>query len=1201
MESAMKETIDNRDPGVRVTGLLALWRAALRTKDTSVIAATLKWIVGRLKKDHEEVTVPVQKVLLADLDVDMVEREGMADLLQRLVDESLAWKGLGAASVGDTWAAWAGTVFVECVGSRNDRSHKAWDIAERVVTSLLESNTISRWQTPDAALQQLHTRIKEGISLEATHRVVVFLLSEYKKARPDVPKETSNHTSGGVKGKISRETAHTVACFEYIQRIFKTFTWSLFERFSEVSDFIKAELHSHAFNPKCRVLPDLVTNFGAWGDKRILTWKPYRDLVRKSLVVMRCTPSWGDADGRQVTASQLATIIPTIPLTTQARAMVFKAKGLPSALAREVAQWCNPNEELIIDCIETVKKCCVGKILDILDTTRQHKGIVLAAAALLRNIEWLPVTITVAEPTLSYLGWNRYIHLFVMELDITMPQMNPVLVMAMKQVASNLSGLSSVVDRYTLNNSHLSAVYVSERALFGQKPEYSQPLFEHHWKLITTSAAAPKRSRKPRFRFQRNGAMERHRASNKRQKVKAFEDKEELIDVVIGIMEHMVRAKVGVKVAHATVSLYLKLSEQRHHMTPKLKKLMGTLIEFYKVHTTTLLVPWYATRVLHSAAWLDAADAYIMWCFTKIDPKNEVCGTLVTGLMQQVGRYKRRGHRMLDEGVHGVTPAQLVKSSLHLRQFVLKFREDKAHLLEDAIHAEDILVICPTRQQRYAGQMHVAAHYLPYCTPATQKLLLEYLVAPGMAKLATRKCDTAVMLGCYLPFAEGYHISQPTHPYVEMFKALTERKDPPTNDITQARAVSHMIVTSLRSYDDVPQVLELLISHIDQGMHSSTAIPSTACCLRCVNSTVAARFLDTVLSRKNTQVAARTQLCRSVVTLLHGDMLKDAVWKEWYNENRGDAEGKSEANKGVKVSLICTLIQSPMLSSSPDLWAIPASLLKEDNDTVYVAYEMLKSLAGTNGVESLNAKCWPVNAPDGLAGLCAKFLNRGCLAEPANTALSRWVDHVMSAANTVVAEVDRDEVIKAVRNGTDMKLLLRCAYAMSQRGHPGVLHDLVGEMLGQYRSSAASKDFKKLPAVLEFLGFLSKQRVWDNGQRKELVHTLVNEPVGLACGVALLFNVIDVANVEPTMEEAVTLLETKGWSVSHLVAKSIQGCCIPAETREAFAAKYATHADAYRRFLAAACTYLDLTNASIVPALLADESEWVASYVATIV
>eukprot|EP01064_Diplonema_japonicum_P007104 TRINITY_DN14828_c0_g1_i1.p1 TRINITY_DN14828_c0_g1~~TRINITY_DN14828_c0_g1_i1.p1 ORF type:complete len:1672 (+),score=272.02 TRINITY_DN14828_c0_g1_i1:41-5056(+) len=1211
VEGVLKETINDRNPEVRVSGLTSLWKAAVATGDMDMMVQTLKWTVKRLKKDHEEVTVPVHDLLLHSLTNELVQQESITDLLKTLVEDSLQWKGTGASSIAVQWTRWAAQVSFECLTVRNGKHDVAREIADHVISSLLDLGQITEWALPTALREILRSQIAAvSVADEGVHRVVLHLIALFKKCEPALGSNSSIHYSNSAQQQISVELTHMKAVFTYIQRAFQQFEWSLFNRFREVRDYVLSVIQQYQFNAKCWVLPDLVvTDFNAWGDKRVLSWAPYKDMMRKALSVMKGTPPWGKSDGRLVTAGNIGVFIQNIPLTTMARATAFKTKGLRSDLAREVASWCNPHLDLFRDSIEVLSNSCVSRLTDI--KRLNPEPTVAAAANLLAHVEWVPEVTKVAPKVFKYLNCNNSISNLLVRLPCT-HHLYAVQRAAVTQMTSIVGSFSSIMDNYTTQTSCRDALRGASHVMLGTA-RYKRTNTD----TFSLMQEQQIRCKKPKLAHQRGQAARR---CKKRMAQKKDADrldnvrKTGIAEAVIELLTVLGKLRRFENIAQEVANFFNQLSTKRHKLSPTFRKVLGCILDIMCPHmdfTSYMASYFLQTSVYAASGWLDAAEHFVLKMIEKIKTKTDtvhisLLPTLIDGFLSPLARYKRRANLMLDVGICGMKPAELVAASPTLQYFLLKFREDQVHLLDCTKLRIPLLATVSFTTRRYAGQTVAAAKYLPFLAPKTQRTLWDGIVIPGTERAPVPgKPDTvtngnAVALGCHLPFVDGPSWTSPEHPIIELIHKYGEmtkasKKDLP--ELSWLSTVVNSVITCLRSFDDVPTALQILTSHIDAGVENAGAIPSTACTLRCVNTTISGTVLAEVLSRKSTQIAARTQLCRMVVTLLYGETLKDIVWKEWRNENRGDTESIGKVNKGVKVSLVCTLVQSAALASCPTLWEIPASLLEEDDDTVYVANEMLQALAGTNGVETLNAACWPMKAPDGLAGLCAKFLNRGFLYEPAQAALSRWVDHVLSS-NNLVSDKDCEEVLAAVKECPDQGLLLRCAYAVSQRGHPGTLSRLVSEQLEKYDTAVRNKEFQKLASTRNLLVKLAKMKIWDKEQRAVLLKVLAHHPVSLECCVQLILNTIKAEDPAPALQELLLLLEEKGWGVAHKIAVCVKTSSVTTETRNQIITSCMSHCDEQRRFLAAVFCH-PCAPPDVVPTLLSDPCDLVAHFVST--
>eukprot|EP01060_Flectonema_neradi_P040638 TRINITY_DN9352_c0_g1_i1.p1 TRINITY_DN9352_c0_g1~~TRINITY_DN9352_c0_g1_i1.p1 ORF type:complete len:1786 (+),score=357.87 TRINITY_DN9352_c0_g1_i1:52-5358(+) len=455
------------------------------------------------------------------------------------------------------------------------------------------------------------------------------------------------------------------------------------------------------------------------------------------------------------------------------------------------------------------------------------------------------------------------------------------------------------------------------------------------------------------------------------------------------------------------------------------------------------------------------------------------------------------------------SPQRCFNKSRDIQQFVFKHRQDLLLDLIPGIDSSDNYFGCfqqPLRKIRFAGQEYSVEGLFtlsPPCQQAVYQYLLKFFnintdieITEGYHRRSSRHWLAEANVLCALtdvPELEG--LDREDHPFRKLLEDIIQKKVewgdqdlPATNGtgldkelpnykegcaLLEGMIKSRELLVALRAYHDQEQAIGLVQQHLDIGLVEKVCIPSISNLLRTISPTRAAEVLTTIFDRQETKVAARSQLCRSVVHCLGALHQKEAV-RLIRQESRVDIANKT-ADKGVFVSLTNALASSSLLRQSPSLWDV-MEYIKQDPPTEesrYVATQLLRTLSGNNNVRSLNVPYWPYDACPGLAGLCSNFVGKGALDEHAVTALDRWLEFVMATPTHVVDDADAVEVVAAMKNTTNSDLMTRVCLALSQNGHPEAIGRVVSGKMDLLKKAFESHDITAAKGVLDILSGLS--------------------------------------------------------------------------------------------------------------------------------
>eukprot|EP01062_Namystynia_karyoxenos_P034871 TRINITY_DN2553_c0_g1_i12.p1 TRINITY_DN2553_c0_g1~~TRINITY_DN2553_c0_g1_i12.p1 ORF type:complete len:2028 (+),score=615.84 TRINITY_DN2553_c0_g1_i12:122-6085(+) len=278
-------------------------------------------------------------------------------------------------------------------------------------------------------------------------------------------------------------------------------------------------------------------------------------------------------------------------------------------------------------------------------------------------------------------------------------------------------------------------------------------------------------------------------------------------------------------------------------------------------------------------------------------------------------------------------------------------------------------------------------------------------------------------------------------------------------EVTRARRarLAKELISGIRIIDTSAAALQVLSEQITAGL-STHARPGMCDALRCVNPDVAARYIEAVLSRRHSRKAdvlaagagARSQLVRAVVRCqLPSTVAEEMLLSEW--AGRGAAPGAEEGEvaptaKDIKLNIVAALATSRIPRESPKLWRLfeeVADGARKDaaSDERYITTELLKALAGESATDTMNAKQWPREAPDGLAGMCATLAQVQALQPLCFKVLDRWQSALQADPMFVVSQRDCEEVVAAAGwlMDEDAAKSVSLLMALDSRGRPGTL------------------------------------------------------------------------------------------------------------------------------------------------------------------
>eukprot|EP01064_Diplonema_japonicum_P006301 TRINITY_DN141_c0_g2_i4.p1 TRINITY_DN141_c0_g2~~TRINITY_DN141_c0_g2_i4.p1 ORF type:complete len:1162 (+),score=291.73 TRINITY_DN141_c0_g2_i4:2010-5495(+) len=685
----------------------------------------------------------------------------------------------------------------------------------------------------------------------------------------------------------------------------------------------------------------------------------------------------------------------------------------------------------------------------------------------------------------------------------------------------------------------------------------------------TFDATSQSHHRRPRFRFQRGSAAARRKASIAKKKKDCAQRAKDSEGWGAPVAKLMQRAS---QVYHSSASNVLKDLLSSPIMS---KEKRNTIKAVYTaLDNCTDDMRYFNFNCLRNDPNLEAFMA-----------KHVTSSNVKAAVVEYLGPFHKRKRRMqhlIKKGLGSCDPRTVFAESTLFQKYVFKYYPEQVKTLLDGRKeiglpgiVDNLLGAAP----RFGGQTTDVMRYVHTLPPWVQQYLWDEWIIPCAFDVESGKLflerssyegqrneedgshqtkAKRMWLGAAMSSAPKIPpVTSADHPFNKFFVRTIIDKEA-VEDLTKeeegnvkksSKLAEGILRTSrsaqlclelllaLRTHDYPLAALEVLTAHLDQGVAVKTAIPSTAAALRCISPNDACEVLQKVLGREETRAAARSQLGRCCIKLLHPEQALGFVEREWKQEGswvmvsdeeekeeeeeedkeegtrrsgggRGGRGGKAKVFASTKVALICSLVTSPSLRELPSLWGRIMSISEtRTEENIYIAGQMLEALAGTNGVRTLNIDYWPLCAADGLAGLVASFSDVKILEDNVFAVLRKWFKMLKCNPSAEVSFSDSEGVTRALLDSTDSPLVCEMIKALTAT-RPGLFAGVCKHKTEQMAAAAASRALGKLRDVR-----VSLTGVMENGETAiekaeygKAIDVLVRTPGGVSAAIQLVAN-----------------------------------------------------------------------------------------------
>eukprot|EP01060_Flectonema_neradi_P005254 TRINITY_DN1348_c0_g1_i7.p1 TRINITY_DN1348_c0_g1~~TRINITY_DN1348_c0_g1_i7.p1 ORF type:complete len:1778 (+),score=304.53 TRINITY_DN1348_c0_g1_i7:56-5389(+) len=652
------------------------------------------------------------------------------------------------------------------------------------------------------------------------------------------------------------------------------------------------------------------------------------------------------------------------------------------------------------------------------------------------------------------------------------------------------------------------------------------------------------------------------------------------LDDVILVLDKLAKLKTSYVIGYAVSSIGQNVIDhnicriKECHVHPDYITLLKKCIRIYKQFDPCDL-SYYNYNIFGQLSHLTTIPEAYDFVIRQADKKEDI-NSLLTILSPHVTRESRI-LQLLTTGVpemanfsaaarEACSPQMCFNKSRDVQKFVFEKRQDLLiDLLPGHCRKDYYLQFGSGRANRFAGQQFAAGNLFTL-PPACQQALYSHLLKVFDID-NTNYTDSGYHIHtmsywlyelnviCALTdVPELDDLSRDDHPFRKLFESVIKKKiewgdkELPSERggldkclpnykegcaLLEGMIKTRELLIALRTYHDQEQALDMVEQHLDIGLIEKTCIPSTSNLLRTVSPIKAAKVLTKIFDRRETKVAARLQLSRSVVHCLGAHDEKEAV-RLIRQESRVDIANKT-ADKGVFVSLTNALATSTLLRQVPSLWDVMLYITQNPptEESRYVAKQLLHTLSGKNNVKSLNSPYWPYGACPGLAGLCSSFLGCGSLDADAVTSLERWLAFVMANPTHIVDEKDATQVVDSMKRTTNSDLMTRVCLALTQHGHPDTIVRVVDAKINLLKKALESCDFTAARGILDTLSGLSvtKRRhlvACEAGSRKA-AEVLLSNVATRQFGLRLLAGMIDFKNPAVGSDDLFAAFFKVGW------------------------------------------------------------------------
>eukprot|EP01059_Diplonema_ambulator_P005986 TRINITY_DN15764_c0_g1_i2.p1 TRINITY_DN15764_c0_g1~~TRINITY_DN15764_c0_g1_i2.p1 ORF type:complete len:1407 (+),score=479.41 TRINITY_DN15764_c0_g1_i2:1284-5504(+) len=1057
-EKPLRAMLETRDPATRTNVLNAMLQSLSKSEGTERLNPLLAWMVQKLAKEETAVKAPVVHTLFDVLDVGVYNAESLGHL-EELFKYCLKW---GEGPWMEAWINWCAKLFIHYTARQGVKENTVLTFASeirhriRAAKALTDASVVRIYGT---AARNCGTLPDSALALVGSE-ILPFVKEAYPLLTIDVAHDNDKHLlkSGWTFPDLVNK--HKV------------------DRLNEIIDAAGEQvvLNSPSL---CEYLNALVSNtdmsykvacyyLQQSPSETIRAWTFWRDMQIRALKGMVGTIK----KEAQHPCQELGNFLQKLPMSPEDHKRVAK-KGDEAH-----KQHVNMYKPILL---------ALGRVCeDIVKAGINVHGQVLYTAfgpMIVENLKYIPELLPCAKAVvlLSKKEKKGTNHPAQLAVTIGCPTEH-----------------TKDIFKYCVENITPENTYDVMRVADLCDPQHVA-YFNSHAQRERAPLRQGAVAKRPRFRFQRGRAAARRKASvvaKKKETMQKAETSPDWCDCVSKLFDQIRSSLFSTSYCYAEGVLPRLLrdpykSKNRRAVIRSLLNLCKRTKSTYYAFNLPDTMPEVEKHIASSVQLNTAEQA-------------------VRAMLKPFHKIKRRMANMLTKGLGSLSPVDLFTHSDLFQSMVFKYYPEHVKALVSHDTKMNLPgIVTGVRSARFGGQTTSVAEYVHTLPPSVQQYLWDSWIIPHAFDVksgglhnersdyttyhATNEHDAKarrLWLGAALASAPRMPaVNAPEHVFNQFFAGVIADRDEvkklaeeEKDNITKSKKLNEGVLRGaraaqlclelllgLRAHDDPAAALDVLSRHINMGVASKVAIPSTAAALRCVNPKVSAKYLHEILDRKTTQAAARSQLGRCCVQLLRAEDTLEFVEKEWKDTGSWVmVDGEEEETKtfaSTKVALVCTLVTSPSLRELPVLWSRIVSIAESPTDeNIYIATQMLEALAGKNGVQTLNVTRWPLAAVDGLAGLVASFYKVKHLKELVHTVLLRWFAMLKSDPLLKVAEKDARGVINAMLSCSDPELL--CAMVVSLTSHrPGLFAEVCAAKVGAIKEAVERRDLMRVVEV----------------------------------------------------------------------------------------------------------------------------------------
>eukprot|EP01064_Diplonema_japonicum_P031398 TRINITY_DN55_c1_g1_i2.p1 TRINITY_DN55_c1_g1~~TRINITY_DN55_c1_g1_i2.p1 ORF type:complete len:1424 (+),score=263.51 TRINITY_DN55_c1_g1_i2:861-5132(+) len=1023
-EPVLKKLADTRDPKLRVTVFNSLWFCGLGSRKSDRLTPILSWITSRLSKEESRVKAPVVETLLTS-DIMAIPSSAVRPL-EELFTYSLKW---GDGPWMTSWGTWAATISLQYAAVKRVKEHKLLTFARHILKRLLTASVATAKDHIISLGKAVSTLKILDIPNAPKHAGDV--MYEYIK---DAFSKSSKYTyfysfSGTDEEKMVKSNMQKLK--EIIAHIGG---FPILLQNPRIAGFAEMFLPSLDEEITFETSGDILKELREVSEDQGREWPAYREVVERTL--KKVGRHYSPEDGAKRISEYIAAIPPKSVkdqrpiLQVCCSALLAQANKQTGAVPSDVVAMCKTHLIANMDDMTGIEFEFVE------DTVKAV-------------INWAAI------PKSTYTWESSYTPYDITELLNAIGSPSP----STKGIFKHALGVISPKDGVGI-------------CMIRCEPKRDNPERIH---------TASSKTARPRFRFQRG-----HRAAKRHKNTKALKNSTKTANAkfegwaanpVLGLIDRMKKAKISCD----GVSRYVRQAAEHSPISENKKRVIRALLDLFENCSTpekNLSLPTGFRELPETAEFIKK----------HVDIKHAEIA--VSAMLDPKHFRLRRLDQMLSAGLGKVTPSELFRESSTFQKYVLEHRPNEVPRLMGPM-SKTLPWLLPglatgVRKARFGGQTTTVSSSVYLLPPKVQQYLWDNWVVPTGFDVSHLSCDSAwntnkdydhrskaekLWVACAMGSAPNIpKITDDKHPFNIFFKqAVTDREA--TRKLTtkeqdnvvksdklttatihgsRAAQLCLELLLALRTVHEGEAALRVITQHIDVGVSSKVAIPSAACALACLPPKTAAGLLKDVLQRSSTKASARSQLGRCCVKLLAPADIERFVemeWKEggWVLLGSDSDSCVSTAEEmmftSTKVALLCSLVATPVLQDAPALWDRMQSIsLSRTDENIYIAGQVLASLAGTNGVTTLNSKAWPPCACPGLAKLVASFSDVPSLFEVAKTVLMRYFK-MLSVTDHPPAEEDAEGVVKHLIAAKDSELLTAMVGALTPY-RPGLLAEV---------------------------------------------------------------------------------------------------------------------------------------------------------------